>query len=102
MRLNVKLADKILSSVGEGNRFFSSDGKIFSNLKDLRDGLRDMSDEVFFNHVKEGANDFSNWIRDCIGDVRLADSLIGLDRKSAFKKLRSRISYIEKYLRGKE
>ena len=98
MRLNEKLAKKILGDVEEGSRFFCNKGKVFSNLEDLKKDLKDMDDEVFLHHVKEERNDFSSWIRECIGDIRLADSLIGLDKKSALKKIEARITYVEKYL----
>jgi hypothetical protein len=98
MRLNKKLAKKILGDVEEGNRFFCSDGKVFSNLEDLKEGIKEMSDEVFLHHTGEGRNDFSNWISGCLGDVRLADSLVGLDREATLKKIRARLDYIERYL----
>ena len=101
MRLNKELAQRILGDIEEGRRFFCSDGKIFSNLEDLRRDIGEMSDEIFFHHVEKGRNDFSNWVRECFGDVRLADGLIGLDRKSALKKIEARISYVKKYLEKK-
>ena len=102
MRLNVGIAEKILGDVGDGSRFFATNGKIFASLVDLKNGLREMSEEHFFHHVREGGNDFSNWIRECLGDVRLADSLIGLDKDKAVKKIASRIAYIERYLKNKK
>ena len=48
MRLNKELAQRILGDIEEGRRFFCSDGKIFSNLEDLRRDIGEMSDEVFF------------------------------------------------------
>jgi len=98
MRLNNKLARKILGNVDEGKNFFCSDGKVFSNLKDLEKGLEEMSNEVFLHHTNEGRNDFANWISECLDDVRLADSLIGADKESALKKIGARITYIERYL----
>lgn len=98
MRLNKELAEKILGDVGEGRRFFCSDGKVFSNLEDLKEDIKKMSDEVFLHHTGEGRNDFSNWICECVGDARLADGLIGLDKDATLKKIKSRIRYVERYL----
>jgi hypothetical protein len=98
MRLNKKFAKRILGSVDKGSRFSCSNGSVFSNLANLGEGIEEMSDEVFSHHVEQGRNDFSNWIRECIGDSRLADGLIGLDKNGALKKIGSRISYIERYL----
>ena len=49
MRLNEKLAKKILGDVEEGSRFFCNNGKVFSNLEDLKKDLKDMDDEVFLH-----------------------------------------------------
>ena len=98
MRLNEELAQKILGDVDCGNGFLLDDGKIFCNLVDLEEGMKEMSDEVFFHHTGEGRNDFSNWIYECIGDVRLADGIIDLDKYSVLKKIGSRITYIGRYL----
>ncbi len=99
MRLNVKLAKRILGDAGEGCRFFCNNGKVFSSLNDLRGDLKNMNGDVFSHHTGQGRNDFSNWIGECLGDVRLADSLVGLDKKDSLKKIGARISYIEKYLK---
>jgi hypothetical protein len=101
MRLNVGLAEKILGSVGEGNRFFSKDGRIFSGLRDLQNGLKTMGNDIFLRHAEKNGNDFSNWVRECIGDTRLADGIIGLDKDATLKKIEARINYIEKYLEKK-
>ena len=101
MRLNVETAKRILGDVSEGNRFFCNDGKFFSNLCDLKDDIPNMSNEAFLHHTGQGRNDFANWIRDCLGDSKLADELVGLDKKDSSKKIGSRISYIEKYLAKK-
>lgn len=98
MKLNKELAEKILSNTDEDCSFFCCNGGIFSNLKQLRDALVDMTDEVFLHHTGQGRNDFSNWIGDCFGDVRLAEQIINLDQKKSSKKIGSRIDYIEKFL----
>ncbi len=102
MRLNLELAMKILNDVDEGHRFFCENGSIFSNLKDLEIGFKNMSNEIFLHHTEGGKNDFADWIRGCLGDIRLADSLVGLDKNAALKKISSRIDYIEKYLEKRE
>lgn len=101
MRLNKELATKILGGVDEGRRFYCHDGKFFCSLGELKDGIKNMSNDIFAHHTGPGRNDFSNWVRECVGDVRLADGLIGLDKESALKKIGARITYIEKYLEKK-
>ena len=98
MRLDKGLAEKILGDVSDSHKFSYIDGITFSNLEDLRIAFEKMKDKVFWDYVNEGENHFSNWVRSCVGDVRLADGLIGLDRKSALKKIGARIRYVQKYL----
>ncbi len=99
MRLTKELAEKILDDVEEESKFLCEDGHSFSNLYDLREDIMDMDDETFCYHTERGMNDFSNWIRDCLGDSKLADELIGLDKENSLKKIGARISHIEKYLK---
>jgi hypothetical protein len=101
MRLNKELAIKILGDVSEGQTFVSEDGREFKNLTDLRRGLKEMTEEIFSHHTENGRNDFSNWIRECVGDARLADGLMGRSKEEARKKIRSRINYVRRYLESK-
>ena len=101
MRLNKKLAKKIIGNVNKENKFFCSNEEVFSNLKNLKKGIEKMDNKIFSHHAQKGKNDFSNWVKECIGDVRLADGLIGLSKKSSSKKIESRITYIERYLEKK-
>ena len=55
--------------------FMMVDGSTLKSLKDLLDAFETMSDDVFYYHVNEERNDFANWIRDCIGEVELAENL---------------------------
>lgn len=57
------------------NAFYCNDGRLFYDLRQLAEGLIAISDETFFHHVREGNNDFSNWVRDVIGDIELANDL---------------------------
>lgn len=62
----------ILDDVDGDKRFFVCDGSIIKNLKELGVVLKNMSDETFGYHVNEEKNDFSNWVKDVIGDEELA------------------------------
>ena len=98
MKLTKKLAKKVLSNVKESDRFYCNNGIYLSNLYDLWKEMENMDDRVFSYHARQGRNDFSSWIGDCLGDSKLAEDLVGLGRRSSWKKIGARISYIEKYL----
>ena len=68
-------AEKFLAKVPEENVFWCHDSRIFRDMKDLADGLNAMSDETFAYHSNEEKKDFSNWVKDVIGDEKLAQDL---------------------------
>jgi hypothetical protein len=71
-----KPAKKPLTKAPAEYVFWCHDGSIFSDLLELAEGLRTMSDETFAFHSNLEKHDFSNWIRDVIGDEQLADELM--------------------------
>jgi hypothetical protein len=70
-----KQADKQLLKVPVEHVFWCHDGSIFSDINELAEGLAAMSDETFAYHSNLGKQDFSNWVRDVIGDEQLANDL---------------------------
>lgn len=55
--------------------FWTTDGRVLSNLVELRDSLSDMADEVFEFHVNKDKNDFANWVGSVLEDPELAKAL---------------------------
>ena len=68
-------AAMVLADADGDKRFFCQDGCISKNLTELVDCLSHMTEEVFRYHVTSEKNDFSNWVRDVLGDVTLAIQL---------------------------
>jgi hypothetical protein len=68
--------DKLLEKVPAEYVFWCHDGSVFSDVNELVMGLSNMTDEIFAYHSNEDKHDFSNWIRDVIGDEILADELV--------------------------
>ncbi len=68
-------ADKVLAKVPEGYVFYCHDYTIFTDVNELAAGLATMADETFAYHSNLEKQDFSNWVRDVIGDERLANDL---------------------------
>lgn len=69
------MANKYLSDVPGDMVFWLSNGQKLKNLKELRNALTSMPDDVFYHHADQNHNDFANWIRDVIKDTALANSL---------------------------
>jgi hypothetical protein len=70
--INEETALKMLGDVPEDKRFYCSDGRVLKNLDDLNKGLAEMSDETFSYHSNATKTDFSNWVKDVIGDEKLS------------------------------
>ena len=54
--------------------FWITDGRVLSNLTELRDALASMTDDVFTYHVTKERNDFADWIEHVLQDAELASS----------------------------
>jgi len=67
--------EKLLVKVPAEYVFYCHDGSVFADLRELAEGLQAMSDETFAYHSNLEKQDFSNWIRDVIGDEELANDL---------------------------
>lgn len=70
-----KAGSKLLAKVPVEYVFWCHDSGIFTDLNELAEGLKTMSDETFAYHHNLEKHDFSNWVRDIIGDAQLADDL---------------------------
>ena len=64
-----------LANVSLEKRFWCYDGSVLQNLAELKSALETMNDEVFNYHVNDYKNDFSRWVKDVIGDNKLAKDL---------------------------
>jgi hypothetical protein len=95
-KVNKEEAKRRLGDVPDDKRFWCHDGKTIKNLRELRKALNDMSDETFHYHSGEGRNDFSKWIRDVVGDNKLAEDLSKTgSRMQASQTVAQRISFLE-------
>jgi hypothetical protein len=67
---------KELCDAAPENYFRVANGTIVKNIKELDNAIENMSDETFKCHVSDVRNDFSIWIRETIGDEKLANELL--------------------------
>ncbi|MDD5083274.1 MAG: hypothetical protein PHU08_07885 [Dehalococcoidales bacterium] len=86
---------KILSDVPEEKQFWCSNGQVFRNLSDLGVALGRMSEETFYYHANETKNDFGKWVREVVGDEKLARDLDkNRNALQAAKTVTSRITWL--------
>jgi hypothetical protein len=92
-------AIRVLADVAGDKRFFCQDGCISKNLTELSVCLSHISPDVFNHHVNGAKNDFSNWIREVLGDGTLADDLSEITKQAeAVKIVSERIVWLHKKL----
>ena len=90
-----KQRQKRLEKVPSEYVFWCHDGKVFTDIFDLAEGLANMSDETFVYHSNPEKQDFCNWVRDIIGDVELANDLASAtDRLQAADYVIARITLL--------
>ena len=96
VKISKEEANRRLGDVPDEKRFWCQDGKVVKNLKELGEALDGMGDETFHHHSGGGRNDFSNWIRDVVGDNKLANDLSkAKSRIRAGNAVAQRISFLQ-------
>jgi len=99
VKISKEEANRRLGDVPDEKRFWCQDGRVVKNFKELEKALNDMSDETFHHHAGGGRNDFSSWIRDVVGDDKLANDLSkAKSRIQASKAVAQRISFLKSKL----
>ena len=97
-----KDAKKLLAKVPEEGQFWCRDGRLLRSTRELEQALIDMADETFAYHSNGERADFSTWVKDIIGDEKLAKDLARTTgRTQAAKSVTSRISVLDKTLATK-
>jgi hypothetical protein len=92
-------AERMLAEVPEGRTFWCCDNRILKNLRELEDALGTMSDDTYACHANAEKNDFSNWVRDVIGDAKLGGDLRkAANKMHAAKAVRTRLAFLENKL----
>jgi hypothetical protein len=99
VKISKEEANRRLGDVPDGKHFWCHDGKLIKNLGELEKTLNDVNDETFHYHASEERNDFSNWVRDVVGDNKLANDLSrAKSRIQASKAVAQRISFLRSKL----
>jgi hypothetical protein len=97
MAITKEDAERILGEVPSDKCFICGDGCIHRTLSDLQSCLSHMDEQTFSHHVTSYKNDFSNWVRDVMGDVELADELTkAKTRKDTAGLIKKRLAWLQK------
>ena len=91
------VAEGRLGDVSQEKQFWCHDGHRLKNLQELEAALAQMTEETFRYHVNETKSDFSNWVRDVIGDDKLSRDLrTSVTRDRAARSVAARIDLLNK------
>ena len=82
-----KRKSKYLGNCSPEHSFWSSNGSVFANYKQLNAGLRKMNKDTFSHHCNESKNDFHSWVTDVFGDIRLARQMKTAKSKTQMQRL---------------
>jgi len=83
---------RYLRNVSPENSLWIINGDIIKSLRELLKELKIMNDEAFRFHINKERNDFSKWIREVIGDRKLAVEFKKVKtRDKAIKAINNRI-----------
>ena len=75
IKITKAVAGARLADVAQEKQFWCFDGRVLKNLPELKSALEQMSEDTFRHHSNETRSDFSNWVRDVIGDDKLSRDL---------------------------
>lgn len=92
-------AERLLAKVPEEHVFRCCDGGILRDMQELREAFVAMTDDTFAFHSNSDRKDFSNWVREIIGDEKLARDLgKSLNQTQAAKRLAERVAFLSSKL----
>lgn len=92
VRRSRKKVSPYLQDVTPEKSFWVSNGWVIRNLQEMPAALENMSDDTFVYHANNEKNDFSTWIREVVGDKKLAANLAKVkSRKSALTSVNRRL-----------
>ena len=96
VRITKTMAESRLGDVPQGEQFWCQDGRVLKSLPELGAALKQMDEGTFRHHSSESRNDFSNWVRDVIGDEKLSRDLLKSPAQAqAAKSVDDRIAWLK-------
>ncbi len=92
-------AKLLLDDVWNEKAFYTCNGLILRNLRELADELSTMPEGIYCYHVTPEKNDFAKWVEEVVHDKELADTLRKApNREAAARAVTSRVVALTKKL----
>ncbi len=97
VKVTKAIARAWLADVPQDKQFWCLDGRALKNLLELQAALKEMSEDTFRYHSNETKSDFSNWVKDVIGDEELSQNLQRSKiQAQAAKAVADRVAWLKK------
>lgn len=88
-------AEKRLADVPAEYAFWCNDGRIVKSMRELKEALEQMGDELYVYHANAEKNDFSVWAKDVLIDEKLARDLSrSANRLEAARCVAARVAFL--------
>ena len=84
----------VLRDVGGDVSFTFCTGEEARSLQEFHQRLTELDDDAFCHHANEHKNDFSAWIRQVVGDDRLALDMENATREQALALVKARLAFL--------
>lgn len=85
-----------LKDVPPEKAFWVNNGWVIRNMEEMPAAFENMTDQTFTYHVNAEKNDFAVWVREVIGDKKLAAILQKVKtRQSAIEAVKRRIKQLK-------
>lgn len=98
-RILAQDAGRMIGKVPDGKKFRCCDGNTLKDVRELGGALISMSDETFNYHSNDRKKDFGNWVRDVVGDEKLARDLDkSTTRNQAARYVTKRVAFLSEKL----
>ena len=96
VRITRTMAECRLGDVSQEQQFWCKDGRVLTSLPELAVALQQIDEVTFHYHSSESRNDFSNWVRDVIGDEKLSRDLLKCTNQAqAAKSVADRVAWLQ-------
>ena len=93
---NKEDAQRVLRHVSDEKRFYCHDGIILNNVYELKSAIEKMNHACYSYHVTDEKNDFARWVREVLGDDKLANDLVKApSKKEAVITVKDRIAWLQ-------
>ena len=91
------VASPKLAEANPEHYFVLKTGSHLKNLKELAASLENMNDQVFYHHVNQSNNDFSNWTKHILQEEELSEEMASMSSPAEMEKTVLR-HLVNKYL----